>query len=90
MAAKKGHIKSGGRAAGTPNRATSDIRTFVKNMLDDNMYKLQADFDSLEPKDRLMMFERLLQYVIPKKREEEIVENVHDERIRRLFSVENN
>jgi len=76
MAAKKGQPKAGGRTAGTPNRITADLRGFVKNLLEENMDLIKSDFDALESKERIVTFEKLLQYVIPRKREAEIeIEN---------------
>ena len=85
MATKKIRIKTGGRIAGTPNRTTADLRAVVKNLLEDNVEKVKSDFEALEPKDRIVMFERLLQYCIPRKREEEKVEESEQERLIRKF-----
>ena len=96
MAGKKG--KSGlskgrtnnpyGRPTGTPNRITADVRASIKQLVDENLEQIKADFATLEPKDRLIIFERLLQYCIPKKRDEPTVDDnsfAQSEMMKRLF-----
>lgn len=58
--------KTGGRVAGTPNKLTSELRERINDFLTINWNNLQADFESLEPKDKLLFYERLLQYGLPK------------------------
>ncbi len=68
MAAPKGHPRYGGRAKGQPNKVTSTLRVFVKELLDDNREQIKKDLKSkkLQPKDRLYFFEKLLNYALPK------------------------
>ena len=66
MVARKGHIKAGGRTVGTPNKVTGDLRKWVESLINKNLSQMEDDLSKLEPKDRLMMFEKLLQYSIPK------------------------
>ena len=66
MAAKKGHVKSGGRVAGTLNHQTSELRSFVSEIIYNNMQKIQADIEGLEPDKRIALFEKLLHFVLPK------------------------
>lgn len=58
----------GGRAKGTPNKVTSDMRQLISNILSEysECGMMGSDFKSLEPKDRLVIAERLMQYAIPK------------------------
>ena len=65
MARPKGIPKTGGRKAGTANRSTDELRTLLQSFIDTNMETLQADYDSLESKDRLNFIERLLKHVLP-------------------------
>lgn len=55
-----------GRPKGTPNKITADLREFIGLLLNDNLEQLRADFEQLEGKDRLIVMERLLSYVLPK------------------------
>lgn len=57
--------KTGGRKPGTPNKVTGNMRTQVGNFLSKNWYKVQKDFNKLEPKDRLLFIEKLLKYTTP-------------------------
>lgn len=59
-------IKTGGREKGTPNKSTVQFREFVQNILDSNMDRLQKDFALLEPKERWIIAEKLMQYSMPK------------------------
>ena len=54
-----------GRPKGSPNRTTDEIRTMLQDFIDNNMESLQADFDQLEPKDRLNFIDQLLKYILP-------------------------
>ena len=86
MSEKKMRIKTGGRTAGTPNKVTTDLREVVKKLLEDNIDTVKADFALLEPKDRITMFEKLLQYAIPKQREDTVIgKDDKSEAINKLF-----
>ena len=56
----------GGRKKGTPNKVTSSLREWVNALIDNNREQIESDLKELEPKDRLMVLERLLSYVLPK------------------------
>jgi len=49
-----------------PNKVTTDIRQLIKGLLEDNAEQIQADFLSLDAKDRLNVTIKLLDYIIPK------------------------
>ncbi|MDO4783394.1 MAG: hypothetical protein Q4A09_09300, partial [Capnocytophaga felis] len=66
MPRPKGTTKTGGRQKGTPNKATGDMRKWLKSFLDQNQEQIEKDFKALEPKERIQAFERLLQYTLPK------------------------
>ncbi len=55
-----------GRPKGIPNRITADLREYIKQLLSNNLDQFAEDFEQLEPKDRLMMMEKLLSYILPK------------------------
>ncbi len=55
-----------GRTKGTPNRITIEFREFIKELLNENLEQIRDDYKSLEPKDRLLITEKLLSYVLPK------------------------
>ena len=66
MAFKKGQSGNpNGRKVGTANKATTDLRQWVSNFIDDNREQIQKDWQALDPKDRILMFEKLLKYTLP-------------------------
>ena len=78
----KGRFAEGntGRKAGTPNKATKDIRDAFTLLIENNLSKLQEDLNGLEPKQRVKLLLDMAQFVVPKLRsidlqtdEEEIV-----------------
>ena len=68
MAAHKGHAKAGGRKAGTPNKTTAFTKSIINDLLASYTESglIAKDFHDLEPKDRLTIAEKLMQYVMPK------------------------
>ncbi len=60
--------KTGGRAKGTPNKSTVLGKEAIVSLLSDyNASGLMlSDFKELEPKDRLVIAEKMMQYVMPK------------------------
>ena len=65
---QKGTIKTGGRQKGSPNKVTSAVKECISKMLTDytNSEMFLKDFAELEPKERLMIAEKLMNYVVPK------------------------
>jgi hypothetical protein len=84
MARPKGIPKTGGRKQGTANRSTDELRNLLQSFIDDNMETLQADFDKLEPKDRLNFIERLFKHVLPAPLHE--LERLTDEQLDELIT----
>ncbi len=58
--------KTGGRKPGTPNKVTKDLRERINDFLNDNWEQIETDFAGLEPDKRVLLFERLLQFAVPK------------------------
>lgn len=58
--------KTGGRVKGTPNKITTTAREWLASLIDDNRQQIEHDIKQLEPKERLCVLEKLMQYVIPK------------------------
>lgn len=57
--------KTGGRKAGTPNKVTTDLRQWINTFINNNRKQIQQDWQQLESKDRIVLFERLLKYTLP-------------------------
>lgn len=60
--------KTGGRVKGTPNKVTSFSKEIIASMLDEYQKsgKMSEDFALLDPEKRMMIAEKLLNYLIPK------------------------
>ena len=61
-----GKGRMGGRAKGTPNKATTDLKTWVASILDDGRAKFIKSLDKLEPSEYIRVFTGLLNYALPK------------------------
>lgn len=61
-------MKTGGRQKGTPNKSTILNKKIINDLLADynDSGLMSKDFVNLEPKDRLLIAEKLMQYVMPK------------------------
>lgn len=55
-----------GRAKGSKNKVTIEMKERIQLMFDDNFHQLQSDIDSLEPKDRVKAIMDLLPYLLQK------------------------
>ena len=67
MAPIKGKTNNpNGRPKGIPNKVTTELKEWIQQLIDGNRDKFETDLKQLDPKDRLMIIERLMQYVIPK------------------------
>ena len=55
-----------GRPKGARNKATTDIKTWISGIIDQNRMRLEKDLKRLEPKERWSVVERLIQYITPR------------------------
>lgn len=60
--------KTGGRIKGTPNKVTVLGKTVIVDLLSEynSSGQMASDFAELEPKERITIAEKLMQYVLPK------------------------
>lgn len=64
---KKGKTNNpNGRPKGKPNKVTAELKDWINQIISDNKNQVVDDLKKLEPKDRLQILERLMQYVVPK------------------------
>lgn len=66
MSRKKGSEKTGGREKGTPNKVTTDLRTWVSSILESGQEKFIDSLEQLEPQEYIRTFTGLLNYALPK------------------------
>ena len=84
-----GH-KTGGRTAGTPNKVTSDLKNRIATLMDEQFDTITTDLEQLEPKDRVTAYLKLLEYILPKQREQKIdvksrLDSLSDEQLNDLI-----
>jgi hypothetical protein len=58
--------KTGGRVAGTPNKATSELRKTLKGIIAGELDALPQTFEQLPSKERLELLIKLLPFCLPK------------------------
>jgi hypothetical protein len=61
---ESGNLK--GRAKGTQNKITKQLRETITLFLENNFESLENDFESLPPRDRIKFYCDLLQFGLPK------------------------
>lgn len=78
MSRTNGTPKTGGRIKGTPNKVTGTLKEFISEIIDENRERIREDLEALEPKDRLQVLEKMMQYVIPKQKEMDLKNMLSD------------
>lgn len=67
MAQQKGHTGNpNGRPKGTPNKVTTDLRTWVNDILQQGKERFICELGKLPPDEYVRVFTTLLNYVVPK------------------------
>lgn len=66
MSRAKGTPKTGGRAKGTPNKTTTDMKEWVANILDGGRHEFVRRLANLDDRDYIRTYTGLLGYVMPK------------------------
>ena len=62
--------KTGGRAKGTPNKVTQEVRQLFNELVRENLPQLRLDLATLEPYQRVNALVKLSQFILPKPTEE--------------------
>jgi hypothetical protein len=75
--------KTGGRKKGVPNKSTTLGKELIVSMLNNYSQsgEMTKDFLSLTPKDRLIIAERLMQYILPRMQTTAVDLNMADNRL---------
>lgn len=67
MPFKKGQSGNAkGRPHGARGRVPTNVREFIKDVIDKNRTKINADLRALDPKERLDILVKLMGFVVPK------------------------
>lgn len=72
MPFSKGKQKTGGRKPGTPNKATTDLKSRISTLMDAEFDAISTDLELLDPKDRVTAYLKFLEFVLPKQRESKL------------------
>ena len=59
-------IKTGGRTAGTENKTTKEVRTVLKEVINNELINIESLLYKLQPKERLELVIKLMPFVLPK------------------------
>lgn len=55
-----------GRKPGASNKITKELRDRIKTFLEGKWSQIEEDFENLEPEKRVALFEKMLQYILPR------------------------
>lgn len=55
-----------GKPKGAVNKVNTEIRNKISKFLETNWATIEQDFLNIDPKDRMVFYEKLLQYALPK------------------------
>lgn len=64
--------KYGGRSKNTPNKITSEVRSKISKILDNNINQVEQDLKELQPKDRLNILLQLMKFIVPTLKQVEV------------------
>ena len=54
-----------GTRKGVPNRINHEVRKSFQLLVENNLERLQSDFDELEPKDRIKLLLEMAKFILP-------------------------
>jgi len=66
---QKGKEKTGGRKPGSTNLLTKDLRGRVLDIVESNLEGLEGTLEEMEPRDKVAVLLKLMEFVLPKGKE---------------------
>lgn len=66
---QKGKVKTGGRQPGSTNLITKDLRGRVLDIVESNLEGLGETLEQMEPRDKVAVLLKLMEFVLPKGKE---------------------
>lgn len=83
-----------GRPKGTPNKANANLKNTINGIVERQFETLESDLEQLDARDKINFVLKLIEYVLPKQREQKINFNEMsdleiDELINRLKTTDN-
>lgn len=66
MPFEKGKPKTGGRGKGQPNKQTAETKQLIHDIINKCSETVMEDLAAIEPKERLDILSKLMEYVMPK------------------------
>jgi len=69
MPFKKGQEKKGGRSKGTQNKISKELKENIETFLESNFQDFIETFSELEGETKVRHYLKLIEFVVPKKKE---------------------
>ncbi|MFY7938630.1 MAG: hypothetical protein ACOVOQ_14710 [Flavobacterium sp.] len=79
----KGHTNNpNGRPKGKPNKVSTDLKTTIKKIVENQFEFIEKDLKAMDSKDRINTVLKLTEYILPKQRETRIdLSNLSDDEV---------
>lgn len=84
-----GRGRLGGRAKGTPNKVSAELKDWLASILHNGRERFESDIESLDSSERVRVYMSLLNYVLPKQQSmtAEAVAEAEIKELERLIDV---
>jgi hypothetical protein len=82
-----GKPKTGGRAKGVENKSRVNLKSVIQCIVENQFLTLEQDLSEMEPKDRVSFTLKLVEYILPKQREQKFnFSDLSDEEIDNIIT----
>ena len=78
-------VRQNGRAKGSLNKTSSDVKKIYSQILENNIDNIQSDLDKLDPLNRIKILIQLSEFIVPKMRSIDVVADVATTNIQPLI-----